>query len=214
MKKLITPIAITLFLTACGSPDGEIATTTLNPAPQEVVAPEILTEEVATSIIEEVTEDPTPITEDPAPIIEDPAPIIEESASIFRDEESTSDNSESRAALIEACAELMEASLKETLGEDSYVTVDGDFVNAYISMQGLAFDAVMTQALNGGEVPEEWIYMREQCEYACEQWYNAFAENGLSNVHVAFYILNDLNTDNTILTVMDGTTFYDAMENL
>lgn len=191
MKRIVPVICIALILSACGN-EGTVAKT-------ELRQPEAPVTVQPTAPVTEVTEVTQP---------EETTPPTEEQEPSLSDYMTEND----RLAIYQ---QLMKSALDENIGHENYtveIKEDGHMINVYYFMPGVALDAVLKTAANGGKTPEEWVTMREQTEYACKQLYDALSSYDLNNWNVAFYLLNDINTDNALLAVLNGVTIMDALE--
>lgn len=194
MKRLCLLIMCVLVLSACGN-EGTVAKT-------ELKQPEAPVTVQPTAPVTEVTE----VTEVMQP--EETTPPAEEQEPSLSDYIKEND----RLAIYQ---QLMKSALDENIGPENYtveIKEDSHMINVYYSMPGVTLEAVLKTAANGGETPEEWVTMRGQMEYACKQWYDALSSYDLNNWNVAFYLLNDINTDNALLAVLNGITIMDALE--
>lgn len=166
----------------------------------------------------------TELKQPEAPVTVQPTAPVTEVTEVTQPEETTQPTEEQEPSLSDYMTEndrlaiyqqLMKSALDENIGSENYtveIKEDSHMINVYYSMPGVALDAVLKTAANGGETPEEWVTMRGQMEYACKQWYDALSSYDLNDWNVAFYLLNDINTDNALLAVLNGITIMDALE--
>lgn len=88
--------------------------------------------------------------------------------------------------------------------ETSLITVN-------LWQDGVALELYMIQSAGGGADNEDWVALKD----SMLSMYNSLKELvetvGRSDVHLAINLLNDQNTDNVLLTALDGYFIYDVL---
>ena len=79
-------------------------------------------------------------------------------------------------------------------------------------MDGLAMDAYAAQS-GDEEILDAWNTILSNCASQCEDIQSTYADNGYDIV-VGWNILNDLNKENTLATVMSFGTVYDFVNDI
>ena len=197
MKKLIVSAFLVILIAGCGNDTRQVASTTLNTAPPE-----------APPVVETVPPVDDPVVE---PVVEqepEADPVVEAQP----EAQEPPDMEVVQAAVDDAMLQLymnsLESAMKENLPGDPYVEYHDPIISVYTNFDGLIYDATLNSMIGNNE---DWKLIRETTEATCMAWYNAAQKAGLKDKHVAFYILNDINEENAILTVLDGVTVYDAI---
>lgn len=85
---------------------------------------------------------------------------------------------------------------------------DGDTLVIDIWGDGLAMGAFLA-ASGDADFLSSWNSMKDTTEYMCDTICDAADGNGL-NIDVLVNILNETNLDNSLLSIYNGTTIYDA----
>lgn len=115
----------------------------------------------------------------------------------------------SQDASLEAVIDIIEALLKdsfanyETSYEDGIITID-------IWEDGIATGATLAAAGDTGCL-ESWNILVESQKQLSSNIYEIAKNLGLSNVSVVINILNDLNTENVLLSTFNGIVLFDAV---
>lgn len=83
---------------------------------------------------------------------------------------------------------------------------EANLYNIMVWQDGISVGAVL--AANGNR--EEWDNMKNSIASTCSVFQESIAEISPGS-HVSINVLNDANTDNTLLTILDGVVVYDSV---
>lgn len=146
-------------------------------------------------------------TETPSPTAT-PVPTTEPTPDASSDSSSSDSDSESSVSL-----DLLAAAMNLTL-QDSFENSDFSYDDTSITMtvwqDNIAAGALLAQQGNA-ELQESWNEMRDNLINMCQSARDMLDEAGYTDVTVTLNLLNDMNQDNTLLSVMDGVVIYDAV---
>ncbi len=126
-------------------------------------------------------------------------------------EEIDPDFSVDGTATIEDVVSLLQQAMIEGFGEDnSQVYLDGNVLVMSIWEDGGAAEATLAQ---GGdtEMQEDWQVLTDALVSLSDTATSALVEAGLDGYSVMVNLLNDQNTENTLLSVVDGFVVYDVV---
>lgn len=115
------------------------------------------------------------------------------------------------APTIEDVVTLLQQAMVESFGEDnSQVYLDGNILVMSIWEDGAALEASLAQ---GGdtEMQEDWQVLTDALISLSDTATSALTEAGLSGYSVMVNLLNDANTENTLLSIVDGYVVYDMV---
>lgn len=192
MKKLLAlllSLALILSLFACGDSGTKDSSADSSPSAAISTAP-----------------DPTPTpdqpSEDPST---DPTTNISEAP-----ESSASQNGNSSVSLDTLCV------LIKSVLADSYsgceVTHNDESVIVNVWIDGLAAELTLAQLSETDSYKESWNTAKENTASLAGSICDLIDTSGRDDVYLIFNVLNDLNHENVLLTILESTVMYDAIE--
>lgn len=111
--------------------------------------------------------------------------------------------------------DLLAATLSLTLQENfpnSDVTYDNSSITMNVWDDNIAAGALLAQQGNE-ELQQSWNEMRGNLRQMCESTKDTISDAGYPDVTVTLNLLNDMNQDNILLTIVDGVVTYDVVYN-
>lgn len=159
---------------------------------------------------EEVAEAEAPIVMDVPEIEIAQEEIQEEQESQIEEAQDGSWTDEDSAMLLYLSA--LEITLQNTYGDNHAVDYDGEnFVLVKCWNDGVVMSATLLEAYGN---TTGWAALKNGLTSMAKDFYAAFGDAGLTDKHIMVNYLNDMNTDNAILSFLDGVCIYDAMEGM
>ena len=114
---------------------------------------------------------------------------------------------------LDKCIEAAKNTLSNNFGENCLITVADTIVNISVWRDGIIAGATAAKN-NDLDAKESWdalIAGASQLQKSIQEYFDAC---GYSNYTVAFNILNDLNTDNVLFTVVKGIVMLDFVNDI
>lgn len=107
---------------------------------------------------------------------------------------------------------LIGSSLDESIGSDNYtINYDKDGITVNAWLDGITQGAVLLKSgLGSDELQQSWDNMKSSTMNACSKWVDGLKESGVENPVVVYNVVNDVNHDNILLSVLNGVVIYDA----
>lgn len=130
-----------------------------------------------------------------------------ENSEVTSGTDSTSDSSS------DVTLDLMAAAFQVTLQnsfDNSDLTYDDTSITMNVWQDNVAAGALLAQQGNE-ELRDQWDDMRKNMRQMCQSSRDALDQAGLDDVSVTLNLVNDMNQDNTLLTIVDGVVVYDAV---
>ncbi len=127
-------------------------------------------------------------------------------------EQTVKENQEDGA--MEIAAEAIKMILDKNFGEsgiDYSMAYEGSALAISVKADGVAAEVSNAIAMGYDDTYEPWANMRENMVSLCSSIYDALDSFGVKDGSVVVSVLNDTNTDNVLLSVLNGTVIYDAM---
>ena len=122
----------------------------------------------------------------------------------------TSDNSTASSDVsVDTAIYLIESTLAENF-ENVTVSYENEMIQINIWSDGVTTGAMLAKAGDKGCL-ESWTTLVGNQEKLCKQLYELVQTLGIEDVSVVMNVLNDTNLDNVLLTVLNGYTFYDVV---
>lgn len=112
----------------------------------------------------------------------------------------------------ESIASLVKLATKDNF-DDVDVSVDGDVITVNIKQNGIAADFyALTQG--DADVKDAWDQLVQNQVSLCDQFKKSSSDSGRDDVIFIVQLLNDANPDNVLLSVVDGTVYYNAADDV
>ena len=96
-------------------------------------------------------------------------------------------------------------------GDNHRTVTDGNTLQVAVWKENVALAAVEAQAGNE-ELRAAWFEMGSNMADLSRSLYDAMANFDLEGGHVVLYLLNDQNTENVLLTFVDGAKIFDVVQ--
>ena len=160
----------------------------------------------------DTTETPTATPEPESTVQEEPQE--DESAQAEEPTETPapeSDEENSGEMSVDLLAAAISLTLQENF-ENSDVTYDENSITMSVWNDNIAAGALLAQQGNE-ELRESWDEMRENLRKTCEAAKETVDSAGYEDVTVTLKLLNDMNQENILLTVVDGVVTEDVVYN-
>lgn len=144
-----------------------------------------------------------------------PKPSEEPVATAAPEDVSSSDTTSTEADSGDLSLDLLAATLSLTLQENfpnSDVTYDDSSITMSVWDDNIAAGALLAQQGNE-ELQQSWNEMRGNLRQMCESTKDTISDAGYPDVTVTLNLLNDMNQDNILLTIVDGVVTYDVVYN-
>ncbi len=132
---------------------------------------------------------------------------------IYAEFDYTSEYEEPEPVSKEELLQTIEDAVKEGFGDNCEVVMDDYGYTANVWQSGVAMLAMLAQT-GASEYLDEWDSMVDSTEYAASSIKLLLMSAGYSDMMIVINIMNDQNTDYTLLTVVDGTTYYDYVNGI
>lgn len=124
----------------------------------------------------------------------------------------TSEASSTDEVTTESVATLVNLATKDNF-DDVYVSVDGDVITVNIKQNGIAADFyALTQG--DADVKDTWDQLVQNQVSLCDQFKKSSSDLGRDDIIFIVQLLNDANPDNVLLSVVDGTVYYNAADDV
>lgn len=140
-------------------------------------------------------------------LISDTKNTIEEDDTPAQPGSSADNSSVSDETSIETAIFMIEASLVDSF-ENVRVSYEDGIIYVNIWNDGASVGAMLAAA-GDEDCLDAWNQLVSKQEELCKKMYELVQALGIENTSVVLNILNDVNLDNVLLTVMNGYTFYD-----
>jgi len=108
--------------------------------------------------------------------------------------------------------------LRETIeqvlsaGFDDYkVEAEDEFITVYIFYDGITEELALIQAAGGNADSPQWVELKNNFLSLSESIQNLIDASGREDVVLSLNLMNDVNRDNVLLTLLDSAVFYDAL---
>ena len=112
----------------------------------------------------------------------------------------------------DSIASLVKLAVKDNF-DDVDVSVDGDVITVNIKQNGVAADFYsLTQG--DSNVKDAWDQLVQNQVSLCDQFKKSSSDLGRDDVVFIVQLLNDVNPDNVLVSVMDGTVYYNAADDV
>ena len=116
---------------------------------------------------------------------------------------------------VEDMIALIESVLIQNFGEDNYnITCDRDNKIIYLNVwyDGIIAELTAIKLSGGDATDEDWMLMKKSIVNNAKSVCNFMAECGYEDYNLSFNVLNDMNHDNILLSVVNSTIIYDVLE--
>lgn len=116
---------------------------------------------------------------------------------------------------VEDMIALIESVLIQSFGEDNYnITCDRDNKIIYLNVwyDGIIAELTAIKLSGGDATDEDWMLMKKSIVNNAKSVCNFMAECGYEDYNLSFNVLNDMNHDNILLSVVNSTIIYDVLE--
>ena len=124
----------------------------------------------------------------------------------------TSEASSTDEVTTESVATLVNLATKDNF-DDVDVSVDGDVITVNIKQNGIAADFyALTQG--DADVKDTWDQLVQNQVSLCDQFDKSASDLGRDDIIFIVQLLNDANPDNVLLSVVDGTVYYNAADDV
>lgn len=124
----------------------------------------------------------------------------------------TSEASSTDEVTTESVATLVNLATKDNF-DDVDVSVDGDVITVNIKQNGIAADFyALTQG--DADVKDTWDQLVQNQVSLCDQFKKSSSDLGRDDIIFIVQLLNDANPDNVLLSVVDGTVYYNAADDV
>lgn len=124
----------------------------------------------------------------------------------------TSEASSTDEVTTESIASLIHLATKDNF-DDVDVSVDGDVITVNIKQNGIAADFyALTQG--DADVKDTWDQLVQNQVSLCDQFKKSASDLGRDDIIFIVQLLNDANPDNVLLSVVDGTVYYNAADDV
>lgn len=197
-KLLIALIVVIVICAAFGSGKDNDSKAAETAAVTTETAEEATTEEATVVTTEETTEATTePETEQTTEATTEPTT------------EATTET-EKATVNVEDVKYLIKAAIKDNF---TYCTVEGDETGITINVagDGIAKAVYFASAAGYDETYDEWVSMKESVVTMSNSIQELMKSCGMENALLMINVLNDENTDNVLLSMINGNVFYDAL---
>lgn len=112
----------------------------------------------------------------------------------------------------DSIASLVKLAVKDNF-DDVDVSVDGDVITVNIKQNGVAADFYsLTQG--DADVKDAWDQLVQNQVSLCDQFKKSSSDLGRDDIMFIVQLLNDVNPDNVLVSVMDGTVYYNAADDV
>lgn len=112
----------------------------------------------------------------------------------------------------DSIASLVKLAVKDNF-DDVDVSVDGDVITVNIKQNGVAADFYsLTQG--DANVKDAWDQLVQNQVSLCDQFKKSSSDLGRDDIMFIVQLLNDVNPDNVLVSVMDGTVYYNAADDV
>ena len=92
-------------------------------------------------------------------------------------------------------------------------SVDGDVITVNIKQNGIAADFYsLTQG--DADVKDSWDQLVQNQVSLCDQFKKSSSDLGRDDIMFIVQLLNDANPDNVLVSVVDGTVYYNAADDV
>lgn len=115
------------------------------------------------------------------------------------------------AAPLSQAVSLVETAVKKNFGKNYSMDYDEEAVTFQIWPKGVG-DEAYNASLNNAKSLKKWNRRVSALEKKTPHWVKTLEEAGYGGMSVSVSVQNDLNRDNTLLTVKDGKTTYNWVE--
>lgn len=124
----------------------------------------------------------------------------------------TSEASSTDEVSTESIASLVKLAVKDNF-DDVDVSVDGDVITVNIKQNGIAADFyALTQG--DADVKDTWDQLVQNQVELCNQFDKSASDLGRDDIIFIVQLLNDTNPDNVLVSVVDGTVYYNAADDV
>lgn len=124
----------------------------------------------------------------------------------------TSEASSTDEVSTESIASLVKLAVKDNF-DDVDVSVDGDVITVNIKQNGIAADFyALTQG--DADVKDTWDQLVQNQVELCNQFDKSTSDLGRDDIIFIVQLLNDTNPDNVLVSVVDGTVYYNAADDV
>lgn len=113
----------------------------------------------------------------------------------------------------EELLKTIDEAIKMGFGENSEVTMDEYGYTANVWQSGVAMLATFAQT-GSSEYLNQWNSLVDSTESAAASVKLVIMSAGYSDMIFVINVMNDQNRENTLLTVVDGTTYYDCVNGI
>lgn len=151
-----------------------------------------------------------PVSTDQKESISEPAIAEVDSASTAPVDQPDQNEANEYTMDLDTVIAILRITLSQNFGED-YYTMEYDDTGVTINVwgDGIALGAVT--AISDEDAKESWDFMVESqtgfCDIICEQIESA----GIENYYVMLNVLNEMDKDRTLLSILNGAVIYDAV---
>lgn len=112
----------------------------------------------------------------------------------------------------DSIASLVKLAVKDNF-DDVDVSVDGDIITVNIKQNGVAADFYsLTQG--DANVKDAWDQLVQNQVSLCDQFKKSASDLERDDIMFIVQLLNDVNPDNVLVSVMDGTVYYNAADDV
>lgn len=146
---------------------------------------------------------------DPAPTA---APEVTATAAPTEAPTAAPEASSTAEVTTESVASLVELAVKDNF-DDVDVSVDGDVITVNIKQNGIAA-AYTLVAAGDADSKASWDELVQNQVSMCNQLKESAHDLGRDDIVFIVQVLNDLNPDNVLVSVVDGTVYYNAADDV
>ena len=111
---------------------------------------------------------------------------------------------------METLCSLLEMSISENFPHYS-ISSDGNIITLNVWQDGVAVEAIAAHMNGADETYGDWATLRDNMGVCAQSLCNLMATAGRDDVVLSFNLMNDLNTDNILLSYVNTAVFYDFM---
>lgn len=105
---------------------------------------------------------------------------------------------------------VLQAALNQGFGDNYEIDYEDDMIIVKTWKDGVAFGVMLAQS-GDQEFQNSWHTIVESLCSLAEVMHKELENFNLTNKHISIHLLNDLDKEKVLLSVLDGEVFYDAV---
>lgn len=143
-------------------------------------------------------------------------PVVEERSAAPDDNETEPSSTMTEDEIAAYMKSMIENLLEGSFGDRAEYWVDTsnpDVINVFFAQNGIAQDFVLATHYGDNGALNDWHELVESLRTLSENWYTTMKDLG-SNKNISIFLLNDMNKDNVLVTTLNDTVLYDAVNDV